>query len=163
MSNFQHRNDNNRNNSREDQEDGPNAQLFIAKGRNDGMDHKSLVEFIVAQTNTAEEEISNVKVLDAFSFFAVPNSQAGKILDFFQEKAGEGRPLVSRAKRKNPSGGGYGGFGGGNRNGGNGGGGYRNDRPRRDFGDRDRPERPRRDFGDRPRRDFGNRDNNGNY
>ena len=152
MSNFEHRDNNSHNNFRDDQEDGISAQLFIAKGRNDGMDAVSLIDFIVSETNISEQNISNVKILDAFSFFAVPHDEAGKILDYFQAKAGEGRPLVSRAKRKKPSGsgGGSGGFGG-NRNGG----GYRNDRPRREFNDRDRLERPRRDFG--------NRDNNGNY
>lgn len=140
MSNYEHRDNNDRNNFRED---GSKTQLFIAKGKNDGMDPQSLVEFVAEETNVDQAEISNVKVLDAFSFFAVPNDLAGEILDYFQAKAGEeGRPLVSKAKRKQPNSGGFG------------------DRPRRDFGDR-----PRRDFGnsersynnDRPRRDYGNR------
>jgi hypothetical protein len=149
--------DNGRNNFRE--EDGSNTQLFIAKGRNDGMDSRSLVDFISDETGTDSSLISNVKVLDAFSFFAVPNDEAGKILDYFQEKAGEeGRPLVSKAKRKNSSGGGGGGF---DRNR------PRNydDRPRRDYDDRPRRDyndRPRRDYDDRPRRDYGDGNRNGN-
>lgn len=141
MSNFEHRDNNNRNNFRED---GNNTQLFIAKGKNDGMDPRSLVDFVSGKTGTDQSLISNVKVLDAFSFFAVPHDEAGRILDFFQAEAGEGRPLVSKAKRKQPNSGGFG------------------DRPRRDFGDRPRRDfgnndRPRRDYNDRPRRDFGNR------
>lgn len=107
-----------RNNSeRNDYADDSKTQLFIAKGRNDGMDPKSLVDFISSETNIDQGLISNVKVLDAFSFFAVPNEDAGMILDFFQQQAGEGRPLVSKAKRKKPAGsGGSGSFGGGFRN-----------------------------------------------
>ena len=131
MSNFEHRDrDNNDDN-------GNSTQLFIAKGRNHGMDAASLVDFIAGETQIDPTKINNVKVLDDFSFFAVPFEDADGILSFYQEQAGEGRPLVSKAKRKKPAG--AGGFG---------------DRPRRDFGDRPR-------FGggnsDRPRRDFGNR------
>jgi len=141
MSNYERRDNNDRNND----DNGNGTQLFIAKGRNHGMDAASLVEFVAGETQIDPTKISNVKVLDDFSFFAVPFEDADGILSFYQEKAGDGRPLVSKAKRKKPSGGGSGGFG---------------DRPRRDFGDRPRRDfgdRPRRDFGDRPRRDFGNR------
>ena len=65
--------DNGRNNFRE--EDGSNTQLFIAKGRNDGMDSRSLVDFISDETGTDSSLISNVKVLDAFSFFIVQVGQ----------------------------------------------------------------------------------------
>ena len=114
MSNFEHRDNNRRNNFHENSD---RTQLFIAKGKNDGMDPASLVEFITSQTQTGQEDISNVKVLDAFSFFAVPNEEAGRILDHFQAVAGEGRPLVSKAKRKKPN----------NDRFGNGGGGFRRD------------------------------------
>jgi hypothetical protein len=141
MSNFEQRDNNDRN-----FKDDGKTQLFIAKGRNHGMDAASLVDFVAGETQIDPTKISSVKVLDDFSFFAVPAEDADGILSFYQEQAGEGRPLVSKAKRKKPAGaGGSGGFG---------------DRPRRDFGDRPRRDfgdRPRRDFGDRPRRDFGNR------
>ncbi len=145
MSNFEHRDNNDRNNFKDDGK----TQLFIAKGKNHGMDAASLVELVAGETQTDPTKISNVKLLDDFSFFAVDPEDADAILSFYQEKAGDGRPLVSKAKRKKPAGGGSGGgfggggggFGGGNRNGG--GGFRRDDRPRR-FGDRN--DRPRRDF-----------------
>ncbi len=148
MSTYEHRDDRDRNNSRED---GSKTQLFLAKGRNHGMDPRALADFISEETQIDQSLIDSIKVLDDFSFFAVPNDEAGRILDYFQDKAGEGRPLVSKAKRKTSSGGGSGG-------------GFDRDRPRRDFGDR-----PRRDYDDRPRRDYGDRDdrrssgNSGNY
>ena len=115
--------------------DDGKTQLFFAKGRNDGMDTETLVDFIVSRTEIDETVMSSIKILDAFSFFAVPEEEAEIILDFFQEEAGEGRPLVSKAKRKTEN---RDGFGGGRRDdrrddrrgggfgGGNGGGGYRN-------------------------------------
>lgn len=107
------------NNDRTDYQDESKTQLFIARGRNDGMDPRSLVEFISSETNIDQNLISNVKILDAFSFFAAPNEEAKMILDYFQNKAGDGRSLVSKAKRKKPNGGSFGGgFGneGGRRN-----------------------------------------------
>lgn len=143
----------NRNNGRRDSRDSGNgrddgkAQLFFAKGRNDGITEDGLIDFIASRTKIDEAAISNIKILDAFSFFVVPQEDAEIILDFFQEEAGERRPIVSKAKRKTENnhrdrddrrGGGY-------RN--NDRGGYRNDDRRGDdsygnsFGGNDR--RPR--------------------
>ena len=154
MNNYEHRDNSNRNNFRE-REDENKTQLFVAKGRNHGMDQGSLIEFISHETKTDPSKFSNVKILDDFSFFAVSHSEADIILDYFQAKAGDGRPLVSKAKRKTAdsrSGGGFrrddrresgfrndrggdrreGGFGGGNdrREGGFGGGNYNRDNNR---------------------------------
>lgn len=76
------------------------ARLFIAKGRNDGMDARRLVDFIQKETRVDQRNIDDVKVFDSFSFFAVPFSEAEKILHFFQKSAGGKRSLVSRAKDK---------------------------------------------------------------
>jgi ATP-dependent RNA helicase DeaD len=133
--------------------DNQGIQLFIAKGRNDGMDEQSLVDFVSAETNIDPQSIGKVKILEAFSFFAVPADDVEIILSHFQKKAGEGRPLVSKAKRKteNRSGGydrrddrrseGRRDFGG-NSNGGNG---YRGNSDRRD--DRRSDDRRRDNFG----------------
>jgi ATP-dependent RNA helicase DeaD len=149
MSTYEHRDNQDRN--RSSNEDGNNTQLFIAKGRNHGMNSQSLADLISAETSIDQSLIENIKILDDFSFFAVPNSEAGRILDHFQAKAGEGRPLVSKAKRKASG-------GGGDRRGGFGGGGYRNDRNNDRRDDRGSSDRPRRNFGDRD-----NRGNSGNY
>lgn len=75
-------------------------QLFFAKGRNDQITDESLIDFIATNAQIDETVISGIKILDAFSFFIVPQEDAEIILDYFQEVAGEGRPLVSKAKRK---------------------------------------------------------------
>ena len=108
-SNF--RNDRNDRNDRSDFKDDGKTQLFIAKGRNHQMDEGSLIEFIASETGVNPQAIARIKILDDFSFFATDIEDAEVILDFFREKAGEeGRPLVSKAKRKKPNeGGGSGG------------------------------------------------------
>ena len=157
-SNF--RNDRNDRNDRSDFKDDGKMQLFIAKGRNHGMDEGSLIEFVASETGVNPQAIARIKILDDFSFFAADNEDAETILEFFRQKAGdEGRPLVSKAKRKKPSeggdrnGGGFRGerrgFGGGN-NDRNGGGGNRFGGRSDNRGGRDdrNSDRPRRDFRD---------------
>ena len=96
----------NRNNGRRENRDSGNGrddgkmQLFFAKGRNDGITEESLIEFVASRAQIDDTVISSIKILDAFSFFVVPQEDAEIILDFFQEEAGEGRPVVSKAKRK---------------------------------------------------------------
>lgn len=76
------------------------ARLFIAKGKNDSMDPKRLVNFIQKETGVDQRRIDDVKVLDSFSFFAVPFEDAEKVLHVFQKRSGGKRSLVSRAKDK---------------------------------------------------------------
>lgn len=77
------------------------ARLFIAKGRNDKMDPRGLVEFIQKETGVDQRKIDDVRMFDSFSFFAVPFEDAEKVLHCFQKSAGGGkRSLVTRAKDK---------------------------------------------------------------
>lgn len=76
------------------------ARLFIAKGKNDNMDARALVNFIQKSTGVDQRKIDDVRVFDGFSFFAVPFQDAENILHSFQKSAGGKRSLVSRAKDK---------------------------------------------------------------
>lgn len=76
------------------------ARLFIAKGRNDGMDPRGLVDFIQRETGVSQRHIDDVKMFEAFSFFAVPFEDAEKVLNVFQKQSGGKRSLVTRAKEK---------------------------------------------------------------
>ncbi len=76
------------------------ARLFIAKGRNDQMDPRRLVDFIQSKTGVDQRRIDDVKMFDAFSFFAVPFEDAEKILHVFQKQSGGKKSLVTRAKDK---------------------------------------------------------------
>ncbi len=102
----------------------------MARGKADGMDPRKLAEFIQAETGVSQSRIEDIKVLDAFSFIAVPFEDAEKILHSFQNTGG--RSIVSHAKEK--------GDGGGERRSSD-----RGDRPeRRSFGDKKKP------FGKKP-------------
>jgi ATP-dependent RNA helicase DeaD len=81
------------------------ARLFIAKGRNDNMDPRKLVEFIQKESGVEQRKIDDVKIFDSFSFFAAPFEDAEKILGSFQKNSNSGRSLVSRAKEKKTGGG----------------------------------------------------------
>lgn len=76
------------------------ARLFIAKGKNDGMDARRLVDFIQKESGMDQRKIDDVKVLDSFSFFAVPFEDAERVLHAFHKKSDGRRSLVSRAKDK---------------------------------------------------------------
>lgn len=76
------------------------ARLFIAKGRNDNFDPRRLVDFIQKETGVDQRRIDDVKMFDAFSFFAVPFEDAEKVLHIFQKQSGGKKSLVTRAKEK---------------------------------------------------------------
>ncbi|NBX52423.1 MAG: DEAD/DEAH box helicase [Proteobacteria bacterium] len=76
------------------------ARLFIAKGRNDNLDPRKLVDFIEKTTGVSQRKIDDVKIMDSFSFFAVPFEDAEKVLHIFQQQSGGKKSLVSRAKKK---------------------------------------------------------------
>ncbi len=64
------------------------ARMFIAKGRNDGMDPRKLVDFIQSQTGVDQRRIDDVKMFDTFSFFAAPFEDVERILHVFQKQSG---------------------------------------------------------------------------
>jgi ATP-dependent RNA helicase DeaD len=64
------------------------------------MDPRKLVEYIERETGVSQRQIDDVKVMDSFSFFAVPFETAEKVLHIFQSQSGGNKSLVSRAKKK---------------------------------------------------------------
>lgn len=79
------------------------ARLFVARGKSDGMDPRKLAEYIQSESGVAQHKIDDIKVLDNFSFIAVPFEDAEKILRSFQKNGG--RSIVSHAKEKSGGGG----------------------------------------------------------
>ncbi len=73
------------------------VRLFIAKGKEDGIDKRSLFSLLEKESRISVDGDS-VKINGKFSFVTVPASQAEKILDAFSK--GRGRPLVERASEK---------------------------------------------------------------
>lgn len=86
-----------RNSYNDSSSDGDSARFFCAKGKQDGFDKRALVDFIQRETGVSQRNINDVRIMDGFSFFAVPNHSAQQVLQAFQKGPG-GRSLVSRAK-----------------------------------------------------------------
>lgn len=72
------------------------ARLFIALGKYDDMTPKSMVEFLIENTNLTGGKIDDVKVMDAFSFATVPFEDAEAALASLNalKKNRNGKPLA---------------------------------------------------------------------
>ncbi len=76
------------------------ARLFVSLGVKDGLTPAKLVKLINNQSKVSAGKISEVRVMDSFSFLTVPFEEAEIILKSFMEKSNQGKPLIQRA---NPS------------------------------------------------------------
>lgn len=86
------------------------SRLFIALGRKDGHDPRSLVTLIQTETDIPARLIDDVRVMEDFSFVTVPFAEAEVILHVFSKQKSNGRSLVSKAKDKNSGGSRSGGY-----------------------------------------------------
>ncbi|MFI3321803.1 MAG: DEAD/DEAH box helicase [Rikenellaceae bacterium] len=135
------------------------ARIFIAKGRLDGIDARSLVDFVRKESGLPNSKINDVKVLNEFSFVTIPFEEAERVTKALNQ-ANEGERPIAEIAKDDKKGGRGGGRDGGDRGGDRGG--FRGgDRDRRGGGDRDRfrgGDRDRRGGGDRDRSRGGDRD-----
>ncbi len=75
------------------------TRLFIARGRNDGITKRDLVNIIIAQAGVDNNDIHDVQVMEEFSFINAPYAIAERILKVFDKRNyGGSKPLVTRAK-----------------------------------------------------------------
>ena len=74
------------------------TRLFIARGRNDGMTKKDLVDIIYEQTGVRDRDLRDIAVMDDYSFINAPYDTAEHILDVFKDKKYDGRTIISKAK-----------------------------------------------------------------
>jgi len=79
------------------------ARLFVARGRQDGMNFRSLSKMIREVSGVEERKIRDIRIFERFSFISVPFAEAELILHAFKKKNLSKRPLVSRARQKNVS------------------------------------------------------------
>jgi ATP-dependent RNA helicase DeaD len=76
------------------------TRLFIALGKRDGMSPKKISSFIRNEVSIPDNKIDDIGVYDEFSFVTVPFKDAEIILSAFSKKTNEGKPLVTKAKKK---------------------------------------------------------------
>ncbi len=76
---------------------GKKVRLFVALGRKDQINPKKLVALIRSKSAIKSKMISDIKVMDNFSFLTVPHDKADKIVGHFKSKGQ--KPLVTLAKK----------------------------------------------------------------
>ena len=74
------------------------SRLFIAAGRKDKVDPKSIVAIVKKLSNLSDRFIGSIEVYDTFSFVTVPYKSAEKIIE--EARRGGGFPMVRRAAPK---------------------------------------------------------------
>ena len=77
-------------------ERGKTTRLFIALGKRNRVNPRKLVDLIVSRVAVKPAHISDIKVMDSFSFITVPVHKAEKIVGSFKEKGR--KPLISHAR-----------------------------------------------------------------
>lgn len=80
------------------------TRLFVALGRKDKIDARKLVELILQTVPMNQKEISDVQVMDNFSFITVPFDKAEKVVIGFRAQGKGQKPLITRAKGGAPRG-----------------------------------------------------------
>jgi len=73
------------------------ARLFVALGKKDKMSARKLVDLISSRVSIKSRQISDVQVMDKFSFITVPFDKAEKIVISFKDKGR--KPLIAHAKK----------------------------------------------------------------
>lgn len=73
------------------------SRLFVSLGIKDGLSTRSLIKMITNETTVRAGSISDVKVMDSFSFLTVPFEDAELILKSFNNKEGERKTIIQRA------------------------------------------------------------------
>ena len=76
------------------------ARLFVSLGEKDGLTPRKLIKLINNESKVSAGKITEVRIMDSFSFLTVPFEEAEIILKTFNEKSDQGKPLIQRA---NPS------------------------------------------------------------
>ena len=86
-------------------DEGGVTRLFIAKGKNDGITKKALVDIIYEKAGVRDRELRDISVMDDYSFINAPYETAEHILEVFKDIRNDGKAFVTvardpRAKRR---------------------------------------------------------------
>jgi len=72
-------------------------RLFVAIGTKDGLTPRKLMNLIKKESNVGSDHISQVEVMENFSFLTVPSDKTDKIIDSFNSNSEGRRPVIQRA------------------------------------------------------------------
>ncbi len=126
------------------------VRLFVAKGKDDRFNKGDILDFLEKEGGINGNSISEIRIFDKFTFINIEPNEAETLLAIFSKTKGNGKPLVTRAKDRDASGGGR--SGGGGSYGGGGRREYNSDAaPRTNSGNRggfEQGERSRKPYGD---------------
>jgi ATP-dependent RNA helicase DeaD len=75
------------------------ARLFVALGKKDNLNARKMVDLVTEKANIKPKQISDIQVMDKFSFITVPFKEAESIIQTFKQKGR--KPLITHAKKKN--------------------------------------------------------------
>ena len=73
------------------------TRLFVALGKKDNINARKLVDLVVSRVQVKSKYISDIQVMDKFSFITVPFDKAEKIVVSFKEKGQ--KPLITHIKK----------------------------------------------------------------
>jgi len=76
------------------------TRLFVALGKKDKMTPKKLITLILKRVSVKPKHISDIQVMDKFSFITVPFQAAEQIVVSFKKKGQ--KPLITHVKGKGP-------------------------------------------------------------
>lgn len=79
-------------------DEGGITRLFIARGRNDGLTKKDLVEIIYELAGVRDRDLMDITVMDDYSFVNAPYDTAEHILEVFRNIKENGRTIITKAK-----------------------------------------------------------------
>ncbi len=79
-------------------DEGGVTRLFIARGKNDGLTKKDLVDIIYEQTGVRDRDLRDISVMEEYSFVNAPYDTAEHILEVFRDKKYDGRTIITKAK-----------------------------------------------------------------
>jgi len=79
-------------------DEGGITRLFIAKGKNDGLTKKALVDIIYEETGVRDRCLMDITVMDDYSFVNAPYDTAEHILEVFKDIREDGREIITKAK-----------------------------------------------------------------
>lgn len=76
------------------------TRLFIALGKDSDMDVKKLISFIQKEVNINDRQITDIKVLETFSFVTLPFKEAEMVLEAFKRRKVGRKSVVEKANLK---------------------------------------------------------------